>query len=97
LPSFLSLDWSYSEVRLNQRQHKALYVLDKVPKHRQTFWVRAGLHLGKRPEFGRRKRLVFVSNDNLKLLSANFVGLRPVFVILTSTLIDWLTRVLALN
>ena len=77
--------FTYSEVCIDEGEDEALDVLDEVPKHGETLWVRTGLHFGIWAKFRSWKSLMLVTDDYLELLAANLVRLRPILIVLPTS------------
>merc|ERR1719481_2379026 len=80
------LDGLDLEVEPNQGEHEALEVLHEVVEAPEAVRVPALVHVDQAPYLGRREADVLVTNDDLQLLPAHPVRLRPQGVILSHDL-----------
>ena len=72
---------AYPEMHIYYREHHTFYILKQIVEDRNAKWVRAVLDVGKAAEFASFKMGHFAVDENLQLLFAHLIGLRPVLAV----------------
>jgi len=75
------LDGLDLEMESDEGEHQALQVLDQVIETAEPIWIPGLVHINQTANLAGCERDVLVADDNLQLLTANSVWLRPKLII----------------